>query len=93
MAHIRHKETDRIADLARELRKLGAGVEELTDGLRITPAPLHGAVIETYHDHRMAMSFALAGMRIAGISIRNPGCTAKTYPKFFEDLFALSHTK
>ena len=93
VAHIRHKETDRIADLARELRKLGAGVEELADGLQITPAPLHGAVIETYNDHRMAMSFALAGMKIPGVSIRNPGCTAKTYPKYFEDLKALTQTK
>ena len=90
VAHIRHKETDRIADLARELRKLGAGVEELSEGMRITPAPLHGAEIETYNDHRMAMSFALAGMRITGVTIRNPGCTAKTYPRFFEDLKALT---
>jgi len=93
VAHIRHKETDRIADLARELRKLGASVEELADGLRITPAPLRGAEIETYNDHRMAMSFALAGMKIPGVSIRNPGCTAKTYPRFFEDLMALTQTK
>jgi 3-phosphoshikimate 1-carboxyvinyltransferase len=90
VAHIRHKETDRIADLARELRKLGAAVEELADGLRITPAPLHGATIETYNDHRMAMSFALAGLKIPGVSIRNPECTAKTYPEFFVDLAALT---
>ncbi len=90
VAHIRHKETDRIADLARELRKLGAGVEELPDGLRITPSPLHGAEIDTYNDHRMAMSFALAGMKIPGVTIRNPSCTAKTYPRFFEDLQALT---
>ncbi len=89
VAHIRHKETDRIADLARQLRKLGAGVEELTDGLRITPAPLHGAELETYNDHRMAMSFALAGLKIPGVSIRDPGCTAKTYPNFFADLSQL----
>ena len=56
VAHIRHKETDRIGNLATELRKLGATVDELSDGLRITPAPLHGARIETYNDHRMAMS-------------------------------------
>jgi 3-phosphoshikimate 1-carboxyvinyltransferase len=90
VAHIRHKETDRIADLARELRKLGASVEELSDGMRITPAPLHGAEIETYNDHRMAMSFALASMRIPGVTIRNPGCTAKTYPRFFDDLKVLT---
>lgn len=93
VAHIRHKETDRIGDLARELRKLGAKVDEFPDGLRITPAPLHGATIETYNDHRMAMSFALAGMKIPGVTIQNPGCTAKTYPKFFEDLQTLIKVK
>ena len=90
VAHIRHKETDRIADLSRELRKLGATIDELPDGLRITPAPLRGAEIETYNDHRMAMSFAIAGMRIPGVTIRNPGCTAKTYPRFFDDLSRLA---
>jgi 3-phosphoshikimate 1-carboxyvinyltransferase len=90
VAHIRHKETDRIGDLARELRKLGATVDELPDGLRIIPGPLHGAEIETYSDHRMAMSFAIAGMNIPGIVIRNPACTAKTYPRFFEDLSRLA---
>jgi len=89
VAHIRHKETDRIGDLARELRKLGAKVDEFPDGLRITPAPLHGATIETYNDHRMAMSFALAGLKVPGVTIQNPGCTAKTYPNFFEDLSQL----
>lgn len=88
--HIRHKETDRIGALATELRKLGAAVEERDDGLRITPAPLHGAVIDTYQDHRMAMSLALVGLRQPGVTIRDPGCTAKTYPKFFEDLGKLS---
>jgi 3-phosphoshikimate 1-carboxyvinyltransferase len=86
VAHIRHKETDRIGDLARELRKLGASVEEFEDGLRITPGPLRAATIETYNDHRMAMSLALAGLRIPGVVINNPRCTEKTYPRFFEDL-------
>jgi len=89
VAHIRHKETDRIGDLARELRKLGAEVDELADGLTITPRPLRPAVIETYNDHRMAMSFALAGLRQAGVVITDPGCTRKTYPNFFEDLQSL----
>jgi 3-phosphoshikimate 1-carboxyvinyltransferase len=84
--HIRHKETDRIKALATELRRLGAGVEELADGLTITPRPLHGAVVETYNDHRMAMSLALVGLRVPGVVIKNPGCVAKTYPQFFEDL-------
>jgi 3-phosphoshikimate 1-carboxyvinyltransferase len=86
VAHIRHKETDRLAALAVELRRIGAGVEEFADGLTITPGPLHGAEIETYHDHRMAMSMALVGLRVPGVVIKNPGCVAKTYPDFFTDL-------
>jgi 3-phosphoshikimate 1-carboxyvinyltransferase len=86
VAHIRHKETDRIAALATELRRIGAKVEERADGLTIEPAPLHGAVIQTYNDHRMAMSLALVGLKIPGIVIDNPGCVAKTYPRFFDDL-------
>jgi 3-phosphoshikimate 1-carboxyvinyltransferase len=86
VAHIRHKETDRLHALATELRRVGAGVEEFSDGLTITPAPLHGAMIETYNDHRMAMSMSLLGLRVPGIIIRNPGCVAKTYPQFFDDL-------
>jgi 3-phosphoshikimate 1-carboxyvinyltransferase len=90
VGHIRHKETDRIGALAAELRKLGATVGELSDGLRITPGALRGATIDTYHDHRMAMSLALVGLRQPGVVIRDPGCTAKTYPRFWEDLAALS---
>jgi 3-phosphoshikimate 1-carboxyvinyltransferase len=86
VAHVRHKETDRLAALATELRRVGAGVEEFADGLTITPRPLHGAEIETYNDHRMAMSMALIGLRVPGIVIKNPGCVAKTYPGFFADL-------
>lgn len=86
VAHIRHKETDRLRALATELRRLGADVEEFDDGLTITPRPLHGAEVDTYNDHRMAMSLALIGLRVPGIVIRNPGCVAKTYPGFFDDL-------
>jgi 3-phosphoshikimate 1-carboxyvinyltransferase len=93
IAHVRHKETDRIRDLATELRKLGATVTELPDGLEITPGPLHGARIETYNDHRMAMSLALVGLRIPGVVILDPACTAKTYPRFFEDLARLVQGK
>jgi 3-phosphoshikimate 1-carboxyvinyltransferase len=89
VAHIRHKETDRIAALATELRRLGAGVDEFADGLTITPNPLHGAEVETYNDHRMAMSLALIGLRVPGVVIKNPGCVAKTYPEFFRDLETL----
>jgi 3-phosphoshikimate 1-carboxyvinyltransferase len=89
VAHNRYKETDRIADLAAELRKLGATVDELADGLKITPRTLRPAVIETYDDHRMAMSMALVGLRQPGVVITNPGCTAKTYPTYFDDLAQL----
>ncbi len=86
VAHIRHKETDRIAALATELRKLGATVEEYPDGLAIVPGTLHGASIDTYDDHRMAMSLALVGLKVPGVVINDPQCTAKTYPNFWEDL-------
>jgi 3-phosphoshikimate 1-carboxyvinyltransferase len=86
VAHIRHKESDRLHALATEVRKVGAKVDEFPDGLKITPGPLHGAEIETYNDHRIAMSMALIGLKVPGIVIRNPGCVAKTYPVFFEDL-------
>jgi 3-phosphoshikimate 1-carboxyvinyltransferase len=86
VAHIRHKETDRIGALATELRKLGATVEERPDGLKIIPGPLQAATIDTYDDHRMAMSLALPGLRIAGVVINDPQCTGKTYPNYWEDL-------
>ncbi len=90
VAHIRHKETDRLHALAQELRKFGAAVDEYPDGLRIAPRPLHGAEIDTYDDHRMAMSMALVGLRVPGVVIRDPGCTRKTYPRFFDDLAAVT---
>ena len=86
IAHNRVKETDRIGNLAIELRKLGATVDEFDDGLKITPAPLRSASIETYNDHRMAMAIALAGLRQPGVEILNPDCTAKTYPSYFTDI-------
>ena len=93
VAHIRHKETDRIAALATELRRLGAAVEEFEDGLKITPRPLHGAAVDTYHDHRMAMSLALIGLKVPGVGIKNPGCVAKTYPGFWQDLLKVQSQK
>ncbi len=91
VAHIRHKETDRLAALATELRKFGAEVDELPDGLRITPPKkLHAAEIETYDDHRMAMSMALVGLCVPGVTILDPDCTSKTYPHFFDDLKKLA---
>jgi 3-phosphoshikimate 1-carboxyvinyltransferase len=91
VAHIRHKETDRIAAIATELRRLGVRVEERTDGLLIQPAErLLAAEIHTYEDHRIAMSFAVAGLRSPGITILDPACVAKTFPQFFEKLDALT---
>ena len=91
IGHIRHKETDRIGNLAIELRKLGARVDERDDGLRITPGRLHSAEVQTYDDHRMAMSLALVGLRVPGVVILDPECTAKTYPDYFQDLQSLLH--
>lgn len=93
VGHIRHKETDRIAALATELRKLGARVEEREDGLQIVPGPLHGAAIDTYNDHRMAMSLAIVGLAVPGVMIRDPDCTAKTYPGFFLDIERLTQPR
>ncbi|MDR1383926.1 MAG: 3-phosphoshikimate 1-carboxyvinyltransferase [Planctomycetaceae bacterium] len=92
VAHIRHKETDRITALAKELRKFGAAVEEWEDGLAITPPsafPEGKIAIDTYDDHRMAMSFAIAGLNIPNVEINDANCVAKTYPKFFDDLDAI----
>ncbi len=86
VAHIRHKETDRISAVTTELRRLGVQVDERDDGLTIHPGGLHAGTVETYDDHRMAMSFALIGLRQPGIVIADPGCTAKTYPDYFQDL-------
>jgi 3-phosphoshikimate 1-carboxyvinyltransferase len=84
---LRVKETDRLAALQTELTKLGASVEVEEDTLHIDPPDsVTPATIDTYDDHRMAMSFALAGTRANGVTIRDIECTAKTYPKFFEDL-------
>ena len=88
IGNLRVKETDRLHALATELGKIGAAVTELPDGLHVrgAPAALHGAEIDTYDDHRMAMCFAMAGARLPGVRIREPGCVAKTYPGFWDDL-------
>ena len=90
VGHARLKETDRVAALASELRKLGQQVEERPDGLTIVPQPIVPADIDTYDDHRMAMSFGVATLRAPGIRILDPGCTAKTFPDFFRRLTALA---
>ena len=84
---LRVKETDRLAALQTELSKLGAGAEIEADTLRIHPPhEVHAAEIDTYDDHRMAMSFAVVGTVAPGITIRGAECVSKTYPRFFEDL-------
>ena len=86
VAHIRDKETDRIGDLVRELRRLGADVTEHADGLTIRPTRLTGTGVRTYDDHRMAMSLALAGLRVPGVQIHDPGCVGKTFPGYWTSL-------
>lgn len=85
---IRGKETDRIAASVSELRRCGVDAEEEVDGFVVRPGGHgpHGAVVQTYDDHRMAMSFALLGLVVPGVAITDPGCVAKTHPGFFADL-------
>lgn len=86
---MRIKETDRIAAVVNELRRMGISAVEYEDGFEIEPSPPRPAQIETYDDHRMAMSFALIGLRSTGISIKNPECVSKTFPDYFQRLEAL----
>jgi 3-phosphoshikimate 1-carboxyvinyltransferase len=86
---IRGKESDRIGDLATELRRAGITVEIGEDGLTVMPGAVRPTRFHTYGDHRMAMSLALIGLRAPGIEIEDPGCVAKTYPEFFVDLATL----
>ena len=90
IGHVRHKETDRIGNLAKELRNLGAEITEMPDGFQIVPRALRGGEVETYDDHRMAMSLSLVGLRLPGVTILDPTCTKKTYPEFFDDLERLT---
>ena len=84
IANLRIKETDRIAALANELTRLGASVAAGEDFLIIEPGTHQPAEVETYDDHRMAMSFAVAGLGIPGVKIKNPRCVDKSFPNFFE---------
>lgn len=90
VALIRHHETDRIAATAAELRKLGVAVEERDDGMTIAPGWRQGAEIDAHHDHRMAMGFAVAGLKIPGVRIAGAECVAKTFPDFFERFAGMS---
>jgi 3-phosphoshikimate 1-carboxyvinyltransferase len=87
--HIRWKETERIKAVVTELQRLGVEVDELPDGLRIQPGPVTPAQVQTYNDHRMAMAFAVTGLRAPGIVIRDPFCTQKTFPDFFDRFLAI----
>ncbi len=88
LGNLKVKETDRITALKNELRKIGANVKTGKTYIEIDgdPTGLHGAEIETYDDHRMAMCFTVAGTKISDIIIKDPDCVKKTYPNFFQDL-------
>lgn len=82
IAHIRGHETDRLAALATEITRIGGQAEQTADGLVVTPRPLHGAVWETYHDHRMATAGALIGLRVPDVEVVDVATTRKTLPDF-----------
>ncbi|MCX6500057.1 MAG: 3-phosphoshikimate 1-carboxyvinyltransferase [Arthrobacter sp.] len=82
IAHLRGHETDRLAALAAEINRLGGDVEETADGLRIRPATLHGGVVHSYEDHRMATAGAILGLAVPGVEVEDIATTAKTMPDF-----------
>lgn len=88
LGRLRVQECERVVALRTELTRCGGRVEEAGDMLTIHPSPLHGAEIETYDDHRMAMCFAILGLKVPGIKIKNPACVKKTFPNFFQKFAA-----
>jgi 3-phosphoshikimate 1-carboxyvinyltransferase len=90
LGRLRVQECERVEALRCELTRCGVSVEEVGDTLRIEPSAekLHGGEIETYNDHRMAMCFAVLGLKVSGVKIKNPGCVKKTFPNFFQKLAA-----
>ena len=86
LGRLRVQECERVVALRSELTKCGAKVLEEGDTLVVYPSPLHGAEIETYDDHRMAMCFAILGLKVPGIKLKNPSCVKKTFPNFFQKL-------
>ncbi|MEZ5238140.1 MAG: hypothetical protein R2716_04095 [Microthrixaceae bacterium] len=86
---VRGKETDRIAAVVAELTRLGIDARERTDGFVVEPGRVRPAVVSTYDDHRMAMSFAVLGLLSEGVSIADPGCVDKTFPGFWEEIESL----
>ena len=89
LGRLRVQECERVSALRTELTKCGARVEEIGDTLIVHPGVLHGAEIETYNDHRIAMCFGMLGLRVPGIRLRDPGCVRKTFPNFFAKLAGL----
>jgi 3-phosphoshikimate 1-carboxyvinyltransferase len=88
LGRLRVQECERVAALRTELTRCGAKVMEEGDTLTVFPSELHGAEIETYGDHRMAMCFAILGLKVAGVSLKNPSCVKKTFPNYFQKLAA-----
>ena len=86
LGRLRVQECERVVALRTELTKCGAKVIEAGDTLTVFPSALHGAEIETYDDHRMAMCFAVLGLKVPGIKIKHPACVKKTFPNFFQKL-------
>ena len=87
IAHLQYKESDRVGVTAEVLRRMGAGVQITDDSLTITPAPLHGVLVDPHDDHRTAMAFAVLGLAVGGMAIRDPGCVEKSFPGFWEALY------
>jgi 3-phosphoshikimate 1-carboxyvinyltransferase len=87
---IRGKESDRIAAVVTELQRCGVDAVAEADGMTIRPSTPHGAVIQTYDDHRIAMAFSVLGLRVPGVEIADAGCVAKTFPAFFDTLVGLA---
>ena len=88
LGRLRVQECERVVALRTELAKCGAAIEESGDTLTVQPGALHGAEVDTYEDHRMAMCFATLGLKVPGIRIKNPACVRKTFPTFFQKLAA-----
>jgi len=90
LGRLRVQETERVVALRTELTRCGAKVVEEGNSLTVHPSKLHGAEIETYNDHRMAMCFAILGLKVPGIKLKNTACVKKTFPNFFQKLAAKS---
>ena len=86
LGRLRLQECERVKALHEELLKCGAKLLEEGDTLTVFPGRIHGAEIETYNDHRMAMCFAMLGLKVPKMRIRNPACVRKTFPNFFQKL-------